>query len=217
MVASDERRAGRTHAAEEKPSAGTRASCAAWPSAVASDDARSAPGQRRPHLLQQAAEQGGVAALPVHRHGLLALARRHLACGKGTRSTASRPRALSRGVRTGRGPTGPGRMARAHVPASHEELRPGCTGPWPEPGGTGGGLDSRSRTGGSSADAPHGPQPDAEHAGHGGGRLRGLTDAGPEVLRPEPISTLRRPDEARSRHIHNARGTVPSNGDTKKE
>lgn len=60
-------------------------------------------------------------------------------------------------------------------------------------------------------------QPDAEHAGHGGGRLRGLTDAGPEVLRPEPISTLRRPDEARSRHIHNARGTVPSNGDTKKE
>lgn len=103
------------------------------------------------------------------------------------------------------------------MPASHEELRPGCTGPWPEPGGTGGGLDSRSRTGGSSVDAPHGPQPDAEHAGHGGGRLRGLTDAGPEVLRPEPISTLRRPDEARSRHIHNARGTVPSNGDTKKE
>lgn len=86
-----------------------------------------------------------------------------------------------------------------------------------EPGGTGGGLDSRSGTGGSSADAPHGPQPDAEHAGHGGGRLRGLTDAGPEVLRPEPISTLRRPDEARSRHIHNARGTLPSNGDTKKE
>lgn len=206
MVASDERRAGRTHAAEEKPSAGTRASCAAWPSAVASDDARSAPGQRRPHLLQQAAEQGGVAALPVHRHGLLALARRdtwHVERAHGAPPHGHAPC--------------PGRMARAHMPASHEELRPGCTGPWPEPGGTGGGLDSRSGTGGSSADAPHGPQPDAEHAGHGGGRLRGLTDAGPEVLRPEPISTLRRPDEARSRHIHNARGTVPSNGDTKKE
>lgn len=122
-VASDGRRAGCTHATEEKPSAG------AGPPPRGPRTTRSALGQRGPHLLQHAAEQGGVAALPVHRHRLLALTRKNTRHVKTARSTASWPHALSRGVWTSRGLTGPRRMAQARTPASHEDLGPGCTGP----------------------------------------------------------------------------------------
>lgn len=48
--------------------------------------APSALGQRGPHLLQQAAEQHGVTALAIHRHGALTLgatAHTAQACGEG--------------------------------------------------------------------------------------------------------------------------------------